>query len=130
MLRTMHSVAPSVSSSLLNSPDRKVCLSHILVDQDQASVLDDCEKELQAALAAGERQGKVAMDTAVARFGELAGQHSQCAFSAKRGGAIGWLDRGVYYPSVELAAYATPVGSTARATSPRGHHLLLVTDER
>lgn len=39
-------------------------------------------------------------------------------------------DRGVYFPQFEQAAYTTPVGQMARASTQRGEHLLRVNDEK
>ncbi len=108
------SSAAQPSSAPAPNTQRQVLVSHILVSPPKAHVLETCEKQLAA--------GK-------ATFADLARQHSECK-SATRGGQLGWLEQGTYFPSFEEVAFATPVGQRAKAVTPRGHHLLLVTEER
>ncbi|EFJ48594.1 hypothetical protein VOLCADRAFT_60391, partial [Volvox carteri f. nagariensis] len=60
---------------------------------------------------------------------EMARQHSTCG-SAKKGGELGWLSRGTFFPQFETAAFAAPVGGLARATTGRGLHVIKVLEER
>lgn len=69
------------------------------------------------------------VDAAGIPFSEVAQKYSECP-TAKRGGEIGWLDRGVYFPQFEQAAYGAAVGELVRATTGRGHHLIKVLEER
>ncbi|GLC53264.1 hypothetical protein PLESTB_000726100 [Pleodorina starrii] len=93
--------------------ERAVKVAHILLGEGQASLADEIE-------------GKVAGG---ASFEDLARQHSACS-SAKRGGELGWLSRGSFFPQFEAAAFAAPVGGLARATTGRGLHLIKVLEER
>ncbi|KAL6756620.1 parvulin-type peptidyl-prolyl cis-trans isomerase [Haematococcus lacustris] len=94
-------------------PTRSIQVSHILVKEDEAIKLDEAEEALKG--------GKP--------FAEVAAQFSRCS-SAKRGGQLGWLQPGDFFPEFEATAFATPVGCVARARSPRGLHLLRVEEER
>ncbi len=62
-------------------------------------------------------------------FDDLARKHSSCS-SSKKGGELGWLSRGTFFPQFEEAAFATAVGGTCRATTGRGLHLIKVLAER
>ncbi|KAG2429848.1 hypothetical protein HXX76_010630 [Chlamydomonas incerta] len=95
------------------SPDRLVHVAHILLPPDQ----EQKAKELEDKLAGG------------AAFDELAREHSSCG-SAKKGGELGWLSRGTFFPQFEAAAFAAPVGSITRATTGRGLHLIKVLAEK
>ncbi|KAF5839900.1 parvulin-type peptidyl-prolyl cis-trans isomerase [Dunaliella salina] len=91
---------------------------HIMVSKDKEDVISHAEKELAAS---GKDKSHV--------FASLARQASECA-TARVGGDLGWLQRGTYFPSFEDVVQQTEVGSIARATTPRGLHLLLVEGER
>ncbi|MEW5305359.1 MAG: hypothetical protein WDW38_005604 [Sanguina aurantia] len=65
-----------------------------------------------------------------ADFYDLAREHSTCGSSGKKGGELGWLSRGSYYPDFESVAFVAPVGVVTRAVTQRGAHLLKVTAER
>ncbi len=93
---------------------RVINLSHILVDKDKADLLDEAEKQLDAGTS----------------FADVASQLSVCSITKSRGGQIGWLSQGDYFPEFESVAFATPIGKRARATTPRGHHLILVHEDR
>lgn len=84
-----------------------------MVPLHQRDLLDDIEEQLRGG----------------ADFSALAKAHSQCP-SAQRGGDVGWLRQGQYFPEVEQVAFSTPVGALGRATSAGGHHLLKVMDSR
>lgn len=60
----------------------------------------------------------------------MAREHSTCRSSGKKGGELGWLSRGSYYPDFESVAFVAPVGVVTRAVTQRGAHLLKVTAER
>ncbi|GFR44087.1 hypothetical protein Agub_g5249, partial [Astrephomene gubernaculifera] len=92
---------------------RIVRVAHILLSNDQTPLADDIE----AKLADG------------AAFEDLARQHSNCG-SARRGGELGWLSRGSFFPQFEAAAFAAPVGGVCRATTGRGLHVIKVLEER
>lgn len=98
----------------MGSAKRKLDISQILVSKDNSSLLDQIEADIKAEKSTVQASAE---------------QHSECP-SKKKGGRIGWLDRGVYFPEVEAAALATPVGQMARATTMRGHHLVFVHDEK
>ncbi|GIL54905.1 hypothetical protein Vafri_10605, partial [Volvox africanus] len=69
------------------------------------------------------------MPAGTASFDEMARQHSKCG-SAKKGGELGWLSRGTFFPQFEAAAFAAPLGGLARAITGRGLHLIKVLGER
>lgn len=112
----MRSAAASAPASS-PQPQRKVRIAHILVPSDRASLL----AELQAELEQGGSK---------ATFAELAAKHSICGVSRHKGGEVGWISRGTFFPEVEAAALATPVGGYAQAASGRGAHLVTVLEER
>lgn len=93
--------------------ERVIKVAHILLPADGESTLRD----LEAQLAGG------------APFDDLARKHSSCSTS-KKGGELGWLSRGTFFPQFEAAAFATAVGGTCRATTGRGLHLIKVLAER
>lgn len=85
---------------------------HILV-QDQALA-----EEILGRLQAGED------------FGELAATHSQDAYSAQRGGDLGWFPRGVMAPEFEEAAFLLEPGETSPIViSEHGLHIIEVLDK-
>ncbi|PNW81302.1 hypothetical protein CHLRE_07g350400v5 [Chlamydomonas reinhardtii] len=96
-----------------SSADRVVHVAHILLPLDQ----EPKAKELEEKLAGG------------AAFEELAREHSTCG-SAKKGGELGWLSRGTFFPQFEAAAFAAPVGGITRATTGRGLHVIKVLAEK
>lgn len=106
--------AASASSSSADFPGRSVKVSHILVPADRASELD----AVAAQLSSGETT-----------FEAAARERSTCP-SAAAGGKLGWLGRGDTVPPFEDAAFSTPVGGLARATTDFGEHLLTVEEEK
>lgn len=93
---------------------KKLLVAHILrKDKSQTALLDDLQRQLEGG----------------ADFAQLAKEHSECG-SAKREGQLGWLSAGTYFPEFEQAAFATPVGGLARASTPMGIHLIKVQDMR
>ncbi|KAG2437090.1 hypothetical protein HYH02_011349 [Chlamydomonas schloesseri] len=105
------SARPAAASA--SSGDRVVHVAHILLPADAEAKA----KELEDKLAGG------------AAFEELAREHSSCG-SAKKGGELGWLSRGTFFPQFEAAAFAAPVGGITRATTGRGLHLIKVLAEK
>jgi len=110
--RAVSSAAASGSSA--NFPGRSVKVSHILVPADRAAELDAVELQLSA----GETM-----------FEAAAREKSTCPSSAS-GGKLGWLGRGDTVPAFEAAAFSTPVGGLARASTDFGEHLLAVEEEK
>ncbi|GLI67281.1 hypothetical protein VaNZ11_011466 [Volvox africanus] len=94
--------------------ERVVKVAHILLNEGQNDLADELEGKLIAGTAA---------------FDEMARQHSKCS-SAKKGGELGWLSRGTFFPQFEAAAFAAPLGGLARAITGRGLHLIKVLGER
>lgn len=92
---------------------RVLRVAHILVPADKTDQLDTLEKELEGG----------------ADFAQLAGQHSTCG-SRSKGGELGWLRPGSFYPEFESAAFSAQVRSLTRATTSRGHHLINILEER
>jgi parvulin-like peptidyl-prolyl isomerase len=56
-------------------------------------------------------------------------RYSVCP-SARQGGELGWLGRGEYFPAFEAAVFEAGVGEVVRATTPRGHHLIHILEEK
>ena len=108
------SAAAASSSSSADFPGRSVKVSHILVPAERASELDAVE----SALSSGETT-----------FEAAAREKSTCP-SAASGGKLGWLGRGDTVPAFEEAAFSTPVGGLARASTDFGEHLLSVEEEK
>jgi len=66
-----------------------------------------------------------------ADFAELAQKYSQDPASAKHGGDLGYVKRGVFYPEFESAAYSLEVGQTSDVVeSPVGFHIIQLLDKR
>lgn len=103
-----------ISQASSSTAVRVVKIAHILVNKDNEAALDEIESKLRGGV----------------EFEALAKQHSVCRQTSGRGGDLGWISPGTYFPQVEAAAQATAVGQLARATSVRGHHLLKVLAER
>ena len=106
-------------ASTEKSTNYKILVSHVLVkDSSKAQVLfDDLERQLASGSA----------------FPELAKKHSECAQSSQRGGQLGWLQRGTYFPEFEAAAFGAAgisAGSIVRAQTSIGCHLIRVDDVR
>ena len=115
--RAVSSSAAAASSSASPSadfPGRSVKVSHILVPADRASELDAVEAQLSSG---------------ATTFEAAAREKSTCPSSAS-GGKLGWLGRGDTVPAFEAAAFSTPVGGLARASTDFGEHLLSVEEER
>lgn len=108
------SMVTSAASSSADFPGRSVKVSHILVPADRAPELDAVEAQLSA--------GETTFEAA-------ARERSTCP-SAASGGKLGWLGRGDTVPPFEDAAFSTPVGGLARATTDFGEHLLTVEEEK
>lgn len=93
---------------------------HILltVDEDQA----DCHAE-QVARRISELHRR--LQRHIGEFAQLAQRHSECP-SALEGGKLGWISRGLLFPSLEQALFALPSGGLSDVvTSPMGLHILL-----
>eukprot|EP00887_Chlorella_sp_A99_P007001 scaffold2.g7001.t1 len=96
------------------APNRQVRVRHILLRPENVGQAE----ELAACIASGELA-----------FAEAAAAHSACP-SGRTGGDLGWLGRGRTVPEFEAAAFSTPVGEMATATTQFGIHILLVEAER
>lgn len=108
------SIISAAASASADFPGRSVKVSHILVPADRASELDAVEAQLSS--------GETTFEAA-------ARERSTCPSSAS-GGKLGWLGRGDTVPAFEEAAFSTPVGGLARATTDFGEHLLTVEEEK
>ena len=108
------SSASAASASSADFPGRSVKVSHILVPADRALELDSVEAQLSS--------GETTFEAAARSL-------STCP-SAASGGKLGWLGRGDTVPPFEDAAFSTPVGGLARATTDFGEHLLTVEEEK
>lgn len=66
-----------------------------------------------------------------ADFADLARQYSEDPGSASRGGDLGYVKRGVFFPEFEAAAYSLRVGERSGIIeSPVGFHLIELLDRR
>lgn len=108
------SSSSSAAAASADFPGRSVKVSHILVPADRAAELDAVEAQLSS--------GGTTFEAA-------ARERSTCPSSAS-GGKLGWLGRGDTVPAFEEAAFSTPVGGLARATTDFGEHLLTVEEEK
>ena len=112
--RAVSVISSAASASSADFPGRSVKVSHILMPLDRASELDAVEAQLSS--------GETTFEAA-------AREKSTCPSSAS-GGKLGWLGRGDTVPAFEEAAFSTPVGGLARATTDFGEHLLSVEEEK
>jgi peptidyl-prolyl cis-trans isomerase SurA len=64
-----------------------------------------------------------------ASFSELARQHSVCP-SKRQGGELGWVSPNQLPPGFEPVVAAAAAGEVSRATTARGHHLVMVLEEK
>lgn len=107
------------SSELKN---RKLLVSHILIkDAAKATIIfDDLERQLSS----------TSCGSGIS-FSDLARQHSECSQSSQRGGQLGWLSRGTFFPEFEAAAFeAGSPGRISRALTSVGSHLIRVDEVR
>lgn len=64
-------------------------------------------------------------------FGELAKRYSEDPGSASRGGDLGYVKRGVFFPEFEAAAYSLRAGERSGIIeSPVGYHIIELLDRR
>jgi rhodanese-related sulfurtransferase len=91
---------------------RKV--SHILLPQDQSTLLNTLKSQL---------------DSNLSLFPQLAAQHSTCP-SKRAKGDIGWVSPGTTVQEFEQAAFAAPLNTPVTCESPFGLHIILVTQEK
>jgi peptidyl-prolyl cis-trans isomerase SurA len=66
-----------------------------------------------------------------ADFAELAKKYSEDPASAKHGGDLGYVKRGVFYPEFESAAFSLEVGQISDVVeTPVGFHIIQLLDKR
>ncbi|HKI77450.1 MAG TPA: peptidylprolyl isomerase [Ignavibacteriaceae bacterium] len=66
-----------------------------------------------------------------ADFSEMAKKYSEDPGSAKEGGDLGWVKKGVFYPEFEAAAFALQPGELSDVIeSPVGFHIIQLLDKR
>uniref|UniRef100_A0A383V6H5 Peptidyl-prolyl cis-trans isomerase n=2 Tax=Tetradesmus obliquus TaxID=3088 RepID=A0A383V6H5_TETOB len=92
---------------------RKLRLAHIQLPLDKQQQLDELEQQIKGG----------------ASFSELARQHSVCP-SKRAGGELGWVSPGQLPPGFEPVVAAAAAGQVSRATTGRGHHLVMVLEEK
>jgi len=63
-------------------------------------------------------------------FQKLASEASEDRSSSHKGGVLGWLQRGTFYPEFEEAAFGASIGDIVRASTSLGVHLIEVKEER
>jgi peptidyl-prolyl cis-trans isomerase SurA len=101
----------------------KVTIAHIYRNPEASSEARqkalDFAKSLLDSLKAG------------ADFAELAKKYSEDPASAKHGGDLGYVKRGVFYPEFESAAFSLEVGQISDVVeTPVGFHIIQLLDKR
>lgn len=95
----------------------KFKLSHIFINPQQGSRLEKKAKELALTLLDSIKHG--------ADFAELAKKYSDDPGSAARGGDLGFVKRGVFFPEFEAAAFRLQEGEISDVIkSPVGFHII------
>ncbi|GAX80059.1 hypothetical protein CEUSTIGMA_g7498.t1 [Chlamydomonas eustigma] len=114
--RGARNFSKSVRCIAISSASQQLLVSHVLLKDKikGAEIINELEKQLDSGVA----------------FSELAQEYSECSTSGKRGGQLGWLQRGSYFPEFEEAAFKAEVGRPVRALTPVGLHLILVQESR
>lgn len=103
-------------------PERRQ-VRHILIALDPEA---DEEQEAAAKAESAEIRRRIVGGE---DFAALARELSQDAGSAARGGALGFIERGLIDPTFEQAAFALPVGRPSEIVRSRfGYHLIEVTE--
>src|SRR5262249_37445665 len=104
----------------------KVKISHILI-----GVHDQGYATHEAAAAAAREKAELLRKQilAGANFAELARKYSEDPGSAKNGGDLGWVKRGMMVPEFERAAFALHRGQISKVVETAfGFHILWATD--
>ncbi len=95
----------------------KFTLSHIFINPKQTEKVKNKAREFAQSLLDSIRNG--------ADFAELAKENSDDPGSAAKGGDLGTVKRGVFYPEFESAAFALNPGGISEVTeSPVGFHII------
>lgn len=101
----------------------KVTISHIL----RIPVASEKTKEKYKAFA----QSILDSIKAGADFAEMAKKYSEDPGSAKEGGDLGYVKRGIFYPQFEAAAFALKPGELSGVVeTPVGYHIIQLLDKR
>ena len=101
----------------------KVKISHIL----RIPVATEKTKEKYKAFA----QSILDSIKAGADFAEMAKKYSEDPGSAKEGGDLGYVKRGIFYPQFEAAAFALKPGEISDIVeTPVGYHIIQLLDKR
>lgn len=101
----------------------RVQAQQILVDVPTSATAEEADSLRRFAQSLHERA------VAGEDFGELARRYSTDSTTAARGGSLGWLSRGRFYPEVEDAVlHLQPGEITETVRSRRGYHIVKVTD--
>lgn len=106
---------PRATATQAGEITRVVRVAHILLPPEKEVEFEQLVNEIKGTGGAG--------------FSELARQHSTCR-SAARGGELGWLRPGTFYPEFEEAAMKAQVGSVTQCKTGRGHHIIKVLEDR
>lgn len=102
---------------------QKYEIAHIFINPQKGERIKKKAYELALQLLDSIKKG--------ADFAELARKYSNDPGSAKQGGDLGYVKRGVFYPEFESAAYALEKGELSGVIeSPVGFHIIQMLDRR
>ncbi len=105
-------------------PVSEVLVKHILISFNAADPADrdrarELAKEIRQRLLDGER------------FSKLAKEHSNDPFSSKRGGNLGWSQRGSFADKFEEYVWSGPIGEISPVVQTSfGYHVILIVERR
>ncbi len=95
----------------------KVKIAHIFLIPKVTEKAKEADKAKAEAILDSLRHG--------ANFAEMAKKYSEDPGSAKDGGDLGWVGKGVFYPQFEAAAFALKPGQISNVVeSPVGFHII------
>lgn len=101
----------------------KVKIAHIFMSPKATAVLKAKYKAKAEAILDSIRHG--------ADFAEMAKKYSDDPASASKGGDLGFVKRGVFYPAFEAAAYALKPGQVSDVVeTPAGFHIIKLIEKR
>ncbi len=94
-------------------------LSHILIAVNDDRTADDALAQAQS----------IKSELSSKTFSELAKEYSEDLGSAKSGGELGWMEKGLFVPEFEQAAEALSRGDVSEPIKTQfGYHLITVTE--
>jgi peptidyl-prolyl cis-trans isomerase SurA len=101
----------------------KVQIAHIFMSPKASPILKKKYKEKAEAILDSIKNG--------ADFAEMAKKYSDDPASASKGGDLGFVKRGVFYPAFEAAAFALKPGQVSDVVeTPVGYHIIKMIERR